>query len=72
LGMIFEYIIDLPEHIPAMVTPDEDGNYIIYFNARATREQQAKAALHELKHIQKNHFSNYTKTVEELEREAMA
>jgi hypothetical protein len=70
--MIFEYIIDLPEHIQAMVTPDEDGNYTIYFNSRATREQQIKAALHELRHIKKDHFSNDTKTVAELEREAMA
>lgn len=72
MGMIFEYIIDLPYGTGAIVMPEPDGNYTVYFNAKLTREQQIKAAQHELRHIQKNHFDDDIKTVAELEREAMA
>lgn len=53
-------IIDMPESVSEMVTPNEDDSCTIFLNARHTVESQRKAYLHALDHIRNG----------DLEREA--
>jgi len=47
-------IMDLPASVNACHTCNEDGSWTLIINARASSEQQKEAALHELKHIERD------------------
>lgn len=50
--------LDLPHTIKAFVAMDEDGFSNIYVNSRLSREEQAKAAVHELRHVARDDFGS--------------
>ena len=50
--------LDLPCTVKGFVALDEDGFANIYVNSKLTREEQSKAALHELKHVARDDFYN--------------
>lgn len=50
--------LDLPCTIKGFVALDEDGFANIYVNSKLTREEQSKAALHELRHVARDDFYN--------------
>ncbi len=65
-----EYIvrpIDLPYGVKGLVALDEDGYANIYVNSRLSREEQRKAAQHEIGHLNNDDFYN-TATINEVER----
>lgn len=62
-------VTDLPCSVRGMTSPDANGDYNIYLNARLNFETQQKTYNHELKHIKMNHFESF-KSVAECEREA--
>ena len=43
----------------AVTLPNEDGTYDIYVNEALPAELRQRAAEHELRHIQQNHFYDY-------------
>lgn len=47
----FVRLVDLPCAIGGMVTPNEDGTYSVYLNARRTRAQNRASADHEVRHM---------------------
>ena len=55
--MVITRIIDFPDgKAKAMVIQDADGNYNIYLNGRLSAEDRLDGYLHELKHIEGDHF----------------
>ena len=65
---VFVYIVDLPESIPEMVVPCEDG-YCVYLNARLSYQRQLEAYLHAVNgHIKNNDFEKTD--VQQIEMEA--
>ena len=44
-------LLDLPSGVRALVAVDEEGFSNIYVNARLSREEQAAALRHELRHL---------------------
>lgn len=46
----------MPRNINAVTVIDSEGDNNIYINARLSEEAKKKAFLHELRHVQKNHF----------------
>ncbi len=66
----FIRIVNFPNWAsPICVTPNDDGTYSVYANARYTMEQIKKHLPHELIHMEKNHFQD-DRCVSELENEA--
>lgn len=63
----FVRLIDLPPSIGGMVTPNDDGTFSIYINARLDCIQQQKAFEHEVDHIKNDDFYN-GKSIEEIEK----
>ena len=63
----FVRLIDLPPSIGGMVTPNDDGTFSIYINARLDCFQQQKAFEHEVDHIKNDDFYN-GKSIEEIEK----
>ena len=59
--------VDLPPGIGGVVTPNDDGTFSIYINARLSIERQLAALKHEVKHIAENDFYN-GKSIQEIER----
>lgn len=55
---IFVRYISLPESVPAVVLPNDDGTYDIYINSALPEEIQRRALDHELRHIHKDHLYN--------------
>ena len=51
-------LLDLPCSVNALVVFDEEGFPNIYVNARLSREKQAEAVQHELRHIRRNDAYN--------------
>ena len=51
-------LMDLPHTVKGFVALDEDGFANIYINSRLSREEQRKAARHEINHLQNNDFYN--------------
>jgi len=47
-------LLDLPCSVKAVVVFDDEGFPNIYVNARLSREEQAEALQHEIRHIQQN------------------
>lgn len=62
-------IVDLPIGIGGMVTPNEDGTYSVYINARLSRQQNINSLEHERNHMAHDDFSRDL-PVETLETEA--
>lgn len=50
--------------VNGIVTPNDDGTYSVYINARASYHQQRAALEHELRHIRNNDFYNKKKICE--------
>lgn len=48
--------IPLPRRVDGIVSPNDDGSFDIYLNARQPREQQLKWLEHELNHLRRDHF----------------
>ena len=55
---IFVRMIPLPETVPAVVLPNDDGTFDIYINAILPDKVQNKALEHELEHIRRDHLYN--------------
>lgn len=55
---IFVRMIALPETVPAVTIPNDDGTFDIYINAVLPDERQNRALEHELQHIRLDHFYN--------------
>ena len=62
-------IMDFPTcRIREFVTPNEDGSYTIFLNARLSEEEQREAYKHAIGHIENNDFEKYD--VQSIEAEA--
>lgn len=48
--------VRLPVTVRAVTIPSEDGFFNIYINSALSIAAQKNAYIHELKHIEKNHF----------------
>ena len=67
---VFIRVTDLPNRVKAMTVVDENSDYNIYVNSALSREEMKKAYLHELQHIEKQHFDqdiSVTKAESEIE-----
>lgn len=53
-------LLDLPCSVKAVTALDEDGCANIYINSKLSREEQQKAAKHELAHVSRDDFHNTT------------
>lgn len=53
-------LLDLPCSVKAVTALDEDGCANIYINSKLSREEQQKAARHELAHVSRDDFRNDT------------
>ena len=63
----FVRIVDLPCPVGGMVTPNDDGTFSVYINAKNSREKQIKSYAHEVDHIENDDF--YTgKDIKEIEK----
>lgn len=51
-------IVNLPATIKAFTIPDEDGNYNIYISGSLAYEEQKKAYMHEMQHINDGDLDN--------------
>lgn len=66
----FVRIVNFPNWSSAIcVTPNDDGTYSVYANARYSREQIKKRLPHELAHMAMNHFHD-ERRIEIIESEA--
>lgn len=63
----FIRLVDLPHSVGGMVTPNDDGTFSIYLNARLAADQQQKALKHEIDHIEYDDFYN-DRPIEECEK----
>lgn len=63
----FVRLVDLPLEIAGMVTPNNDGTFSIYLNARTSRKRQKEACDHEIRHIKNDDFYN-GKPISEVEQ----
>lgn len=64
---IFTYLVDLPCCIGGHCNCNPDGSYTVCINARLGYEEQKKAYLHELEHINGNDFERVN--VREIEND---
>ena len=55
---IFVRMIALPDTVPAVTIPNDDGTFDIYINAVLPDALQNRALEHELQHIRLDHFYN--------------
>ena len=62
-------IVPLPKHVRGFTIPDENGDYNIYLNAALDDAELVKAYDHEVEHIERGHFGDDIKTVQEKEAE---
>lgn len=58
--------VDLPPSIGGVITPNDDGTFSIYINARHSVDRQLAAFKHEVNHIAQNDFYN-GKSIQEIE-----
>ena len=60
-------LIDLPSYtLGGAVTPNDDGTYSVYINARLDAEHRKRACDHEIAHIIADDLHN-SRTIEEIE-----
>ena len=64
---IFVHCVDFKNGIPAASTSNDDGSYSIFLNSRLSREAQADAYKHEIRHIRQLDFEKYGDNVDVLE-----
>lgn len=64
----FVHVVDLPLPVGGMVTPNDDGTFSIYINAKHTDAEQLKSYDHEVDHIINDDFYS-GKPIEEIEGE---
>jgi len=72
---VFVHIMNLPDGTNEMVSPNEDGTYSIFLNAKLSNEGQFKAYRHAMQHIARDDFDSYAdvQAIEaEVRREAQA
>ncbi len=66
----FIYLVDFPDcRAGGMVTPNDDGTFSVYLNARLSRGQQLTSAAHECRHIAHDDFYR-DEEIAEMERQA--
>lgn len=66
----FVYVVDFPDcRAGGLVTPNDDGTFSVYLNARLTRDQNVASAAHERRHIAADDFYRAV-SVAEAERQA--
>lgn len=65
----FVRVVDLPAGVGGLVTPNDDGTFSIYVNARNSREKQKKSCDHEVGHIEHDDFYRDV-PIEQMEKEA--
>jgi len=66
----FIHLVDFPNCAsPICVTPNDDGTFSVYANARYTIEQIKRSLPHEIVHMIYNHFGD-DRQIEEIEAEA--
>lgn len=65
----FVRVVDLPVGVGGIVTPNDDGTFSIYINARDARAKQVKSCNHEVRHIEHDDFYRDV-PLEQMEREA--
>lgn len=58
MEQIRTYLVNLPYHVPGIASIDEDGEPMIYLNARLSIEQNRKTYDHEELHITRDDFHN--------------
>ena len=65
----FVYVVDFPDcRAGGLVTPNDDGTFSVYLNARLSREKNSASAAHERRHIARDDFYRDA-SVEEVEGE---
>ncbi len=62
----FIRVVDLPLGVGGVVTPNDDGTFSIYLNARNSARKQRSSCSHEVGHIEKDDFYN-GKSIGEVE-----
>ena len=58
MSEIIARLVDLPYHIPGLCAVDENGEPMIYLNARLTSVQHLRTYDHEMKHIRQDDLYN--------------
>jgi hypothetical protein len=58
MNNIRTYLVNLPTRIPGMLTVDENGEPMIYLNARLSSVQHKLTYDHELKHLEHDDLNN--------------
>lgn len=53
------YYIDMPCSVTSNIVENNDGSYTIYINSRLSYERQLEGYLHELRHLDNNHFEEW-------------
>ena len=66
----FVRLVDLPPGVKGLVTPNTDGTYSVYLNARYDEVTQRQTLEHELRHIAQDHFARDGEELHTLEAEA--
>ena len=56
MNEFFVRIVQLPSHVEACVTPNDDGTFSIYVNALLSENARERAVQHEIEHIAKDHL----------------
>ncbi len=62
----FVRVADLPLGVWGFVSPNEDGTFSVFLNARATREKNRASMRHELRHLERDDLYG-EKPIEEVE-----
>lgn len=62
----FVRVVDMPPSIGGACTPNDDGTFSVYINARNSSLKQKKSLAHEVKHITDEDFYS-GKSIEEIE-----
>lgn len=60
------YLMDFPPKVHSFVTPNSDGTYSLYLDAKKSRLEQLQDYEHELAHIENEDFYN-GKDISEVE-----
>lgn len=60
-------VIDLPPHVGAVTSVDEDECFNVYVNGNLTEEARERALRHELEHIRADHFYQKNRPVSQCE-----
>jgi len=62
----FVRVVDLPPRCGGLVSPNPDGTYNVYLNARHDRISQIDDYIHEFEHMDNDDFHN-GKPIDEIE-----